>query len=173
MIDRTPFYRTSHELKHHFSNIQQTWTCSSILVIEHPIFSFERTNINIKHNRAFTWFTKLLIELTRTSTFLTSNELEHVHLCMPFWRNISQLRVFSLFHILALIINQFKGPQSRPFPGRQDLNFSEKWIFKIVKHRFLKNGYLDDGSFFFVRVKLRTFHTDTYIVGNTDSCYNI
>ena len=27
---QTPFYRTSNELKHHFSNIERTRTCSSI-----------------------------------------------------------------------------------------------------------------------------------------------
>ena len=36
--------------------------------------------LNFKPNRAFTTFTKLLIELTRTSFFRTLNELEHVHL---------------------------------------------------------------------------------------------
>ena len=41
--------------------------------------SNERTS-NIEPNRAFTTFTKLLIELTRTSFFRTLNELEHVHL---------------------------------------------------------------------------------------------
>ena len=25
----TPYYRASNELQHHFSNIEQTWTCSS------------------------------------------------------------------------------------------------------------------------------------------------
>ena len=35
---------------------------------------------NFEPNRAFTRFTKLLIELTRTSFFRTSNELERVHL---------------------------------------------------------------------------------------------
>ena len=35
---------------------------------------------NFEPNRAFTRFTKLHIELTRTSFFRTSKELEHVHL---------------------------------------------------------------------------------------------
>ena len=35
---------------------------------------------NIKSNRAFERFTKLVIEQTRTSFFPTSNGLEHVHL---------------------------------------------------------------------------------------------
>ena len=48
--------------------------------LEHPIFGFERSNINFEPNRAFTRFTKLLIKLTRTSFFRTSNELEPVHL---------------------------------------------------------------------------------------------
>ena len=54
--------------------------CVHLLVIklEHPIFGFERTNI--EPNRAFTRFTKLLIELTRTLFFLTLYELERVHL---------------------------------------------------------------------------------------------
>ena len=35
---------------------------------------------NIEPNRAFTKFTKLIIELTRTSFFRTSNEFKRVHL---------------------------------------------------------------------------------------------
>ena len=49
-----------------------------MIELEHPIFGFERTNI--EPIRAFTKFTKLLIELTRTSFFRTSNKLERVHL---------------------------------------------------------------------------------------------
>ena len=30
VMGQTPFYRTSNELKHHFSNIERTRTCSSI-----------------------------------------------------------------------------------------------------------------------------------------------
>ena len=30
VMGRTPFYRTSNKLEHHFSNIEQTRTCSSI-----------------------------------------------------------------------------------------------------------------------------------------------
>ena len=62
-------FRTSNELER-----------VHILVIEleHPFFGFERTNI--EPNRAFTKFTRLLIELTRTSFFRTANKFEHVHL---------------------------------------------------------------------------------------------
>ena len=67
------------------SNIDQTRTSNKlervhllVIELEHPIFGFERTNI--EPNRAFTKFTKLLIELTRTSFFRTLNELERVHL---------------------------------------------------------------------------------------------
>ena len=47
----------------------------------HSLFlaSNDRTS-NFERNRALTIFTKLLIELTRTSFFRTSNELERVHL---------------------------------------------------------------------------------------------
>ena len=50
--------------------------CLHLLVIEleHPIFGY------FEPYRAFTIFTKLLIELTRTPSFGTSNELERVHL---------------------------------------------------------------------------------------------
>ena len=41
--------------------------------------SYDRTS-NFKPNRAFTRFSKLLIEQNRTSVFQTLNELEHVHL---------------------------------------------------------------------------------------------
>ena len=30
VMGRTPFYQTSNELKHHFSNIERTQMCSSI-----------------------------------------------------------------------------------------------------------------------------------------------
>ena len=49
-----------------------------VIELEHPIFGFERTNI--EPNKAFTRFTKLFIQLTRTSFFQTSNEFQHVHL---------------------------------------------------------------------------------------------
>ena len=49
-----------------------------VIELEHPKFGFEQ--MNIEPNRTFTKFTKLLIELTRTSFFRTSNELERVHL---------------------------------------------------------------------------------------------
>ena len=75
VMGRTPFYRTSNEPEHHLSTIEQTPTRVHLLVIElvHPIFGFHRTNI--ESNRAFTGFTKLLFELTRTSFFRTSNKL--------------------------------------------------------------------------------------------------
>ena len=49
-----------------------------MIELEHPIFGFERSNF--EPNRAFTTLIKSLIELTRTSFFRTSNELELVHL---------------------------------------------------------------------------------------------
>ena len=49
-----------------------------MIELEHPIFGFERSNI--EPNTVFTTFIKLLIELTPTSLFRTSNELERVHL---------------------------------------------------------------------------------------------
>ena len=71
-MGRTPFYRTSIELEHFFSNIEWTRTCS---------FVGDRTRTsNFEPNRAFTTLTKSHIELTRTSFFRTSIELEHVHL---------------------------------------------------------------------------------------------
>ena len=45
---------------------------------EHPVFGFERSNFET--NRAFTRFAKLLFELTQTSLFQTSNELECAHI---------------------------------------------------------------------------------------------
>ena len=66
----------------HFEHQTNSNVFIYLLVIElkHTIFGFEQTNI--KPNRAFTWFTKLLIEHTRTSFFQTLNELKHVHLFM-------------------------------------------------------------------------------------------
>ena len=42
VMSRTPFYQTSNELKHHFSNIERTWTCSSF---ESRTSNGHRTNI--------------------------------------------------------------------------------------------------------------------------------
>ena len=74
----TPFYRTSIELEHHFSNIERTRTCSFVDDRTRTPYFWLRTNF--EPNRAFTIFTKLLIELTRTAFFRTLNELERVHL---------------------------------------------------------------------------------------------
>ena len=49
-----------------------------MIELGHPIFGLERSNF--EPNSVFITFTKLLIELTRTSIFRTSNELERVHL---------------------------------------------------------------------------------------------
>ena len=73
VIGRTPF----------FSNIQRTWTCSFIfwwLNWNTLFFALNNWTSNFKPNRAFTRFTKLLIELTRTSFFRTSIKLESVHI---------------------------------------------------------------------------------------------
>ena len=63
------------------SNIKRTPTSfyeHRMIKLEHPTFGFQRKNI--EPNRAFTRFTELLIELTRTTFFQISNELERVHL---------------------------------------------------------------------------------------------
>ena len=76
----------------HFVNLIYIWAGTS--VFEHrtnwnmfmywwsnTLFSaLKELTSNSKPNRAFTRFTKLLIELTRTSIFPTLNELERVHL---------------------------------------------------------------------------------------------
>ena len=77
VMSRTPFYRTSNKLEHHLSNIEQTRRCSSIGYLF--LASNDRTS-NFEPNRAFTRFSKLLIEQYRTSVFRTLNELERVHL---------------------------------------------------------------------------------------------
>jgi len=66
---QTPIYLTSNKLER-----------VNLLVIEIqlPIFGFERSNI--QPNRAFTRFTKMLIEQNRTSIFQTLNKLKRVHL---------------------------------------------------------------------------------------------
>ena len=74
-----PFYRTSNELKPHFSNIEQTVMCSFISdPTRTPIFwlwiSRHRTSYI-----TFIRFTKLLIEQTSTLVVQTLNGLEHVH----------------------------------------------------------------------------------------------
>ena len=72
----TPFYRTSNELEHHFSNMFIHWSSNSNTIF---LASNDRTS-NFEPKRASTRFTKLLFELSRTSLFRTSNELERVHL---------------------------------------------------------------------------------------------
>ena len=62
-----------------FSNIERTWTCSSIGDRTRTPYFWLRTNEH-RTKKAFTIFTKSLIELTQTSIFRTSNELERVHL---------------------------------------------------------------------------------------------
>ena len=62
-MGRSPFYRTSNELEHHFSNIERTRTCSSIGDrTQIPYFWLQMSNF--EPNRAFTRFTKLFIEPT-------------------------------------------------------------------------------------------------------------
>ena len=72
-IDRT---RTSFFEHRTNSNMFICWWSNSNTLF---LASNERTS-NIEPNRAFARFTKLLIELTRTSFFRTSNKLERVHL---------------------------------------------------------------------------------------------
>ena len=49
-----------------------------VIKFERSIFVIE--TMDIEPNMAFTRFTKLLIDLTQTSFFQTSNELKHVYL---------------------------------------------------------------------------------------------
>ena len=46
---RTPFYRTSNELEHHFFRTSNELECVHLLIIEfeHPTFGFERSNIEL------------------------------------------------------------------------------------------------------------------------------
>ena len=70
-LTRTSFFRTSNELK---------VVCLLVIEFEHPILASNDRTSNLKPNRAFTRFTKLLTELTQASFFRTSNELKLVHL---------------------------------------------------------------------------------------------
>ena len=72
-IERT---RTSFFEHRTNSNVFIYWWSNSNTLF---MASNDRTS-NFEPNRAFTRFTKLLFELTRTSLFRTSNELERVHL---------------------------------------------------------------------------------------------
>ena len=44
VMGRTPFYRTSNELEHHFSNIERTRTCSCIGDRTRTLYFWLRTN---------------------------------------------------------------------------------------------------------------------------------
>ena len=67
---------------HHFiehrtnSNVFICWWSNSNTLF----LSLNDRTSNVEPNRAFTALTKLLIELTRTSLFWTSNELDCIHL---------------------------------------------------------------------------------------------
>ena len=86
IICRKALWWVEHHFIEHWTNLNTLYWSSNelepvhILVIEHkhPIFGFERTNIELIV--AFTRFTKLLIEMTQTSFFWTSNKPEHIHL---------------------------------------------------------------------------------------------
>ena len=82
VMGRTPFYqnidRTRTSFFEHRTNWNMFicwWSNSNTLFLA----SNDQTS-NFEPNTVFTTFTKLLIELTRTSFFRTSNELERVHL---------------------------------------------------------------------------------------------
>ena len=68
VMGRTPFYRTSIELEHHFSNIERTRTCSSIGDRTRKPYFWLRTNEHWTSN-LIGLSSKLLIELTPTSFF--------------------------------------------------------------------------------------------------------
>ena len=75
-MGRTPFYRTSNWLEHWTnSNVFIYWWSNSNTLL---MASNNQTS-NFEPKGAFTRFTKLLIELTQTSFFWTSNELIRVH----------------------------------------------------------------------------------------------
>ena len=76
------------------------WSNSNILFLA----SIDRTS-NFEPNRAFTRFTKLFFELTQTSLFWTSNELERVHLFLASNEqtlNIKPNRAFTRFTELLI-----------------------------------------------------------------------
>ena len=75
VMGRTPFYRTSFFEHRTNSNVFIYSSNSNTLFFA----SNDRTS-NIEPNMPFTSFAKLLFELTRTSLFRISNELECVHL---------------------------------------------------------------------------------------------
>ena len=84
-----------------------------MIELEHPIFASNDRTSNFEANRAFTRFTKLLIELIGTLFFQTLNKLEHVHLLVielkhPIFglRTIEHLTFFnpSLIISLALLL---------------------------------------------------------------------
>ena len=81
VMGRTPFYqnidRTRTSFFEHRTNWNMFicwWSNSNTLFLA----SNDQTS-NFEPNTVFTTFTKLLIELTRTSFFQTSNELDCVH----------------------------------------------------------------------------------------------
>ena len=53
--------------------------------LKHHIFGLERSNIELRtSNRAFTRFTKLLIEQTRTDSNTVFSNMEQIRMCQSF-----------------------------------------------------------------------------------------
>ena len=81
VMGRTPFYRTLFELKHHFSHIERTRTCSSIGDQTQTPYFLLWTNENLTLN--LIGFSQYLLQFYRGDSniiFWTSNKLEHFHL---------------------------------------------------------------------------------------------
>ena len=74
----SPFHRTSNGLKCQFSNIKHTWKCSFFGNRTQTPYFWLRTNGRLTSNivRLVARFAELLIQLTWTSFFWTSNGLE-------------------------------------------------------------------------------------------------
>ena len=105
------------------------WSNSNTLFLA----SNDRTS-NFEPNRAFTRFTKSLFELTPTSLFRTSNELERVHLLVIklkhsiFGFERSNIELWTLFH-----------PSLRIGHTRKKLGHRETIKIKVVVRHIFQN----------------------------------
>ena len=84
-MGRTPFYRTSKELVHHFLN-EFKHVLLLMVELEHLNFGFERSDIE-PTRPSLDLLDRLFIELTQTLLFRTLNRLERVYLTRTpyFW----------------------------------------------------------------------------------------
>ena len=109
-----------------------------MIELKHPFLASNEQTTNINPNRAFTRFTKLLIELTRTSFFRTSNKLKRVYVLVIelehpiFGFERSNIELQTLFDPSLIYCKRVSMNVSFPKLHKEDLLFARSycnWLF--------------------------------------------